>query len=48
MGKESIRLVVLLLGVMLLLAGCHNHDSGRDEERRGGFYTGATGGWTRP
>jgi predicted small secreted protein len=48
MGKRSIQLLVLLLGGMLLLAGCQNRGPGDDAERRGSFYTGVIGGWTRP
>ena len=48
MGKRSIRLVILLLGGMLFLAGCQNQGSSNDEERRGGFYGGVSGGLSRP
>ena len=48
MGKRSIQLLVLVLGSLLLLAGCQNRGSGDDADRRGGFYTGVSGGWTRP
>jgi len=40
--------VVPLLGVMLLLAGCQNQGSSDDGERRGGLYGGMTGGLSRP
>ena len=48
MSRKSIRLVVLLLGIMLVLDGCQNQGSDNDRERRDGFYGGITGGWTRP
>jgi len=48
MGKRSIQLLGLLLGGVLLLAGCQNQGSSDDAARRGGFYTGVSGGWTRP
>ncbi len=47
MIQRSILTLVLLLGV-LFLAGCQSQSSGSNDERRGGFYTGAIGGWTRP
>ena len=48
MDNRSIRLGVLLLGVLLILTGCHNQQSSGNEERRGGFYSGVSGGWTHP
>ena len=48
MSKQSIRLVVLLVGVLLVAAGCQNQTSSDNAERRGGFYTGVAGGWSRP
>ena len=40
--------VIPLLGVMLLLAGCQNQGASNDSERRGGFYGGMSGGLSRP
>src|SRR5690242_17167473 len=40
--------VIPLLGVMLLLAGCQSQGSSDDGERRGGLYGGMTGGLSRP
>ena len=48
MSKRSIRLVVLVLGGMVLLAGCQNQSPSSNEERHDGFYSGISGGWTRP
>ena len=48
MGKRSIRLVVVLLGGMLVLAGCQNQGSSDDSERRDGLYGGVIGGLSRP
>lgn len=48
MRRQSIRLAVLLVGILLVAAGCQNQASNDNAERRGGFYTGASGGWTRP
>jgi hypothetical protein len=48
MSKRSSRLIVLLLGGMLVLAGCQTQGSGGNAERRGGFYGGVSGGLSRP
>lgn len=48
MSRRSIRLAVLMLGGMVLLAGCQDQGSGGNGERRDGFYSGISGGWTRP
>ncbi len=38
------RMVVLSLLACLVLTGCASRDTGTDDERRGGFYGGASGG----
>jgi hypothetical protein len=48
MSKQSIRLAVLLVGILLVAAGCQNRGSSDNAERSGGFYTGVSGGMTRP
>ena len=45
-GWRPLRLAALLLGGMLVLAGCKNQSG--SGERRDGFYGGVSGGWTRP
>jgi hypothetical protein len=42
------RIAALMIGLTLLLGGCAARDPGTDDNRRGGFYTGVSGGWTRP
>jgi hypothetical protein len=34
----------LALGLVSLLAGCAAHDASSDDDRRGGFYGGVSGG----
>lgn len=55
MSKRSIRsghrllgFAALLLGGMLVLAGCQNQSAGNSGERRDGFYGGVNGGLIRP
>lgn len=54
MGRRTIRtgrplrLAALLLGGILVLAGCASQNGDADEQRRGGFYGGVIGGLSRP
>jgi hypothetical protein len=38
---------VLGIGIVLVVAGCAARDSNVEQERRGGFYGGVSGGMTR-
>ena len=38
------RVVVLSVLACLLIAGCASRDTSADDERRGGFYGGVSGG----
>lgn len=42
------RITALLVGLALLLGGCAVREPGTDDNRRGGFYGGVSGGWSRP
>ena len=42
------RIAALVIGLALLLGGCSARDPGADDNRRGGFYGGVSGGYSRP
>ena len=43
-----LRIIIPLLGVTLFLAGCQSQGPSGNAERRDGFYSGVSGGRTRP
>jgi hypothetical protein len=47
-GRHPLGFAALLLGSMLVLAGCASRNGSADEQRRDGFYAGVIGGWSRP
>jgi hypothetical protein len=51
-GRQAVSwkpaLLALALLACLAAAGCAQRDSGTDDDRRGGFYGGVSGGVTRP
>lgn len=45
---RSAGVAALMLGLLLILAGCAAPDHDADQNRRGGFYGGVSGGMSRP
>jgi hypothetical protein len=45
---RSLIVFLMFLGALVAIAGCADRDSSNNDERRGGFYGGVSGGMSHP
>ena len=46
-GRRGYGVGLVLIGLLPVIAGCASGNSSTEQERRGGFYGGVSGGMTR-